>query len=395
MKKRFAMMMTVLGLSIALVACGDKENADTSESETAETAETEDKEYGIENIDPSKYVELGDYEGVAVDVAQAELTDEDVENYMSQELEYYTNTYGLTSYETVSGNAAVKSGDIVNIDYEGKKDGVAFDGGTAQGQHLEIGSGSFIEGFEEGLIGTKPGDTVDLELTFPEEYHAEDLAGQDVVFTVKVNAIEKKTTPEYDDAFFSQVGIEGVTNLDEFKEYYREQMESYMEETNKQAIEDAVWEKVVADAKVTAIPQELLDLYNDTIMGYFENMAAQQGVDLETLVTQSFGVDMASFEADNRDQVEEESRRELIYMAIAQAEGIEITDEVKQEIAKAEYQNYGYADPDEFMNTMGSEDFISYARRSKVSEMLVDKAKVNVSETISFDEMIARENGEG
>lgn len=383
MKKRAAVLLAVLAMSTALAACG-------SEREPAET-EVSQNEASVENIDPSLYVKLGDLDKITVDVPQAELSEEDVAYYMEKELDYYTETYGLGGYEETTAKK-VKDGDVVNIDYQGKKDGVAFDGGTAQGYHLEIGSGTFIPGFEEGLVGAKVGEAVDLELTFPEEYGNEELAGQDVIFTVSVNSVEKKIEPEYDEAFFAQVGIDGVKNMEDFEKYYRGIMEDYLAEANQKAIDDAIWEKVGEEAVVDAIPDVLLDLYVNTINDYFDNMADQYGSDLETMVTDNFGMDMETFHAENLTQAQEESRQELLYMAVAKELGIEVTDDVVQEVAGSMYEDYGYNSPEELINAMGNEDFISYARRVTVAKALADKAKVNVSETITFDEMLSREN---
>lgn len=200
MKKRFAVLLA-LSLTLGVLAgCGDKTNTDggnttESQKESAIAGATAAAEYESEipvvdgDVDVLSNVTLsGDYKGLELSIAkQTEVTDEDVENIAIQ-------TYNQMGAKSNVEKTVVESGDTVNIDFEGKKDGVAFDGGTSQGYNLTIGSGSFIDGFEDGLIGVNVGDTVDLNLTFPEGYQNADLAGQDVVFTVTVNFICASTT---------------------------------------------------------------------------------------------------------------------------------------------------------------------------------------------------------
>ena len=160
--------------------------------------------------DVEQYVTLGEYKGLQVTVTEPAVDDATLETEL--ESVYFAN---VTAENGGITDRAVAEGDTINLDYEGKKDGVAFSGGTAAGASLTIGSGQFIAGFEEGLVGVKPGETVDLDLTFPEEYHSADLAGQAVVFTVTVNYIQPT---EMEDSVVAGMGIDNVTNLEELKQ---------------------------------------------------------------------------------------------------------------------------------------------------------------------------------
>ena len=207
MKKKLCMLVLALCMTASVTACGSKEDTKSSteakKEDTKEESKQEDSQDNKEensgevtedtrivSVAPDEmdqYIKVGEYKGLDVQEDVQEVTDSDID------IQIQTNL-SQNLVEVEDENAEVKNGDVVNIDYEGKKDGVAFDGGTAEGFDLTIGSGSFIDGFEDGLIGAKKGETRDLNLTFPENYQAEELAGQDVVFTVKINAI--KTTPE-------------------------------------------------------------------------------------------------------------------------------------------------------------------------------------------------------
>ena len=211
MKKRTAYLL-ILSLILSLTGCGGTGGSAGNAGGAAAASQSENS--ALDTADLSKLVTLGQYKNLELSVNSAKVTQEDIdaqiENALSSEAEQVEVT-----------NRAVKEGDIVNIDYEGKKDGVAFDGGTAQGYDLTIGSGTFIDGFEDGLIGAKIGDTLDLNLTFPENYGAAELAGQDVVFTVKVNSIKEEKLPELTDELAKKINPE-VKNVDEFKAYIKD-----------------------------------------------------------------------------------------------------------------------------------------------------------------------------
>ena len=166
MKRKILFAGLLFTMAVSMSGCGkaDGENADS-----------------LDDINPDEYVTLGDYKNLEINVDHYEVKDDEVKQYVAKDLDNYVDNYDLYDY-TTTDKQTVSTNDIVNIDYEGKKDGVAFSGGTAQGAHLEIGSGRFIDGFEDGLLGANVGDTVELNLTFPEDYGNDELNGQEVVF---------------------------------------------------------------------------------------------------------------------------------------------------------------------------------------------------------------------
>ena len=203
MKRKILFAGLLVTMAVSMSGCGkaDGENADS-----------------LDDINPDEYVTLGDYKNLEINVDHYEVKDDEVKQYVAKDLDNYVDNYDLYDY-TTTDKQTVSTNDIVNIDYEGKKDGVAFSGGTAQGAHLEIGSGRFIDGFEDGLLGANVGDTVELNLTFPEDYGNDELNGQEVVFTVSINSIDESHLPDYDEAFFANLGIDNVTNYDEYLDY--------------------------------------------------------------------------------------------------------------------------------------------------------------------------------
>ena len=272
MKKNLSVLLVVAMAVTSLTACGSKSEEAASDAasggsstEAAATAGSNDiaslqnldklEVKALDEINPSDYITLGEYKGLTVEVAPASVTDEDVDGYINNLIE-------ANPAKTEITDRPIQKGDIANIDYEGKyaDTGVAFEGGTAQGFDLDIGSGMFIPGFEDGLVGVNLGDTVDLDLTFPEEYGSKDLAGKKVVFTVKVNKISEKSK-EPTDEWAAGLGMEGVTNLEQLKETSKKQLTEEAEATHKADVESAVIDKVIEISEYKDFPQEVLNYY--------------------------------------------------------------------------------------------------------------------------------------
>lgn len=231
----------------------------------------------LSGIDPNDYVEVGTYTDIPVSEAQPEVTDEYVESY----IQYVLSSNQTT--EEVTDRTDVESGDVVNIDYTGRKDGVEFDGGSATGYDLTIGSNSFIDGFEDGLIGHKVGETVDLNLTFPEDYSNKDLAGQAVVFTVKINKISKRVTPELDDAFVASQNIAGVTTVEQYRNYVKNQLMQNAQQTYDQDVQSQIVDYLLDNSTFTKDPPtEMVSRYFDRYQEVLTQYAQQYGLDLDT-----------------------------------------------------------------------------------------------------------------
>ena len=276
-------------------------------------------------------------------------------------------------------------GDTANIDYCGKKDGVAFDGGTAQGFDLEIGSGMFIPGFEDGLVGVKLGETVDLDLTFPEEYGSKDLAGKKVVFTVKVNKISEKSK-ELTDEWAAGLGMEGVSTVDQLKETSKKNLTDEAEETYKTQVEAAVIDKVTEIAEFKELPQEIINRYliqqNKQLENYAQMYTAYgqptTASDIVHIMMQNTAPDQQDPEAYLKDLVNEISQQFVMFAAIAKSENISVSDEDIENYLKEAFDagNTGYSSLDELKGDVDSEDVREGLMTEKVVGFLVDNANV-------------------
>ena len=358
MKRSVALVALISGMVLALSGCGKKE---------------EDMKY-LKDFDATKYVTLGEYKGISVDSTKNEVTDEQVKQYIDYILSYYEKPVEITD------RTNVQDGDIVNIDYVGKKDGVEFEGGSAEGYDLEIGSGTFIDGFESGLVGANKGDTLDLNLTFPEDYGNADLAGQEVVFTVTVNKIQESTIPEFNDEFVKGLGDENITNVADFKEYIKSDLEESAESERVNAINNQIDQAVLASCSVNKIPSGFLDRVYNTMIDGIKDSAEQNGVDAGTIAAYYYQVSADNYEAELKTYVEENIVPEYMIMgAIAQKEGITVSDADIDADIQSTLDEYGAEYTlDEYKEMLGDmESYREYMLVTKVLEFLKDNAVIN------------------
>ena len=365
MKKKLVLLLTAVLTISMLAGCGDKKNeVEGSEEVVQSNEETVDISSfpALKDMDVDKYVTLGNYKEIKVDYEKVTITDADVDRLVSN---YYT-TYA-TQEDGVT-DRAVEMGDIVIIDYVGKKDGVAFDGGTANGASLGIGSGQFIAGFEEGLVGVMPGETVDLELTFPTPYHSAELEGVDVVFTVTVHYILPEKMP---DSVVAKMEIEGVTNEAELRTYLKDMLNEYatgMNESNKQ---NAVLETFINNCEYQEFTPELIAKFEDMSKKMIETLAAGYGTTAENYVSTYYGTDMESFISEYAVQA---LKQYLAMQAVANREGLDITDD-ELELKLQEYAAAtGLSSVEERFGPNAREDFRESFMFDKVFKYLVENA---------------------
>lgn len=269
-------------------------------------------------------VTLGEYKGVEVKREHTLVTEDEV----NAEIEKERNKQAA---EVSVEGRAVAEGDTVNLDYSGSVDGVKFAGGTAEAQTLKIGSHTFIPGFEEQMVGMNIGEEKDLEVTFPQEYHAEELAGKKAVFHVKVNGITETQLPALDDDFAKD--ISEFDTLDEYKADVRAKLEAQAAERDNNAFTNAVIEKVMENATVE-IPEAMVERQIDSMVRNFEARLAQQGLKLADFIKYT-GQDEKSFRNQYREQAEKSVRANLVLEAVENAENFEATEEeIDAEIVK-------------------------------------------------------------
>lgn len=318
MKKKLFVMLAATACVAMMCGCkaGEtKKNENSAGNEIVSGNDVSANRVSVTELNAAEYVEIGEYKGIEISVP-AQTTYEESDYDIQTKLFYFNyvnETEGIT-------DRPVALYDMTNIDYEGKKDGVAFDGGTAQGANLLIGSGQFIEGFEDGLVGVMPGETVDLNLKFPESYGNADLAGQDVVFTVTVNYI-----PEMKDEKVGEVGVADVTTVEGLREHVKNSMDEQAASNYLMTAGDAVIKQITENATFKELPEALLESNKVTYSNYLNQVAAMYGMDGEAYVSAyGGGID---YESAIEQYATTYTKESLVAQVIAEKEGLVLSDE--------------------------------------------------------------------
>ena len=310
-------------------------------------------------------VKLGDYKGLEIEKQDSELTDQDLQDEIDHSL-------GHLADMVVKEDGAVEEGDTVNIDFDGYVDGEQFEGGQADGYDLEIGSGSFIPGFEDQLVGVKTGEEKDVVVTFPEEYHAEELAGKEATFKTKVNEIKYKEVPELTDEIANELDSD-ANSVDEYKENLRKRLSEQKAQDAENVEKEEAINKVTENTTID-IPQAMIDTELDRMVQEFGQRIQQQGLDLQTYF-QISGQDESQLREQMKDDAEQRVKTNLTLSAIADEENIKVTDEdIDKELEKMSSQfNISVED---IKQTLGNTDIIKNdVRIQKVIDLLRDNAK--------------------
>lgn len=309
-------------------------------------------------------VKLGEYKGLTVDKQERNVTDEDVQARLEAAQQQQA--------ELVVTDEAAKDGDTVVIDFEGFKDGEAFEGGKGDNYPLELGSNSFIPGFEDQLVGAKAGDDVEVNVTFPEDYQAEDLAGQPAVFKVHVHEVKQKEVPALDDEFAKDVDDE-VETLDELKEKYRKELEASRQEEADQNVRNLAIKKAVENAEIVELPEEMVHEEAHRQMNQFFQQMQQQGISPE-FYYQLTGTNEQDLHAQFEKDAEQSVRTNLVIEAIAKAENIDVTDEdIANEVKKLSEE---YNMPEEQVRRALSDDMLKQdIQMRRAVDMVTELAK--------------------
>ena len=289
-------------------------------------------------------VTLGEYKGMEVDKTSTRVTQKEVEAKIKEEAEKNARTV------TVEGRP-VQDGDEVILDFEGFVDGEAFEGGKGENYPLTIGSGSFIPGFEEQLVGVEAEKEVEVKVTFPEEYHAEELKGKEAVFKCTVHEIKEKQIPEIDDEFAAEVSE--FDTLDEYKADVKAKIKEQKENEGKQKKEDQAVEKAVANASME-IPEAMIDEQVRQMVNEFAQNMQYQGISFEQYC-QITGMTLEKIQEETRPQAVKRIETRLVLEAIAKAENIEVTEERLDEEIKKMAESYNM-EADKLKELMGEEE---------------------------------------
>ncbi|MBS7576241.1 MULTISPECIES: trigger factor [unclassified Enterococcus] len=308
-------------------------------------------------------VKLGEYKNLAVEVPSEEVTDEDIDAKLKVE-------QSKLAEFVIKEDTAAEDGDVVVIDFAGSVDGVEFEGGKAENHSLELGSGSFIPGFEAQLVGHKAGETLNVEVTFPEEYQAADLAGKDAVFVTTIHEVKAKETPELDDEFAKDVDDE-VETLVELKEKFKAELTEQKATAAQEAKEEAAIQAAVGNAEVVDLPEEMVHEEVHRSMNEFFGNLQRQGIDPQTYY-QITGTSEQDLHDQYAKDAETRVKTNLVIEAIAKTEDFEVNDSEIEEELKSLSEQYNI--PVEQIKTMLSTDMLKH-------DILMKKAVEAITET--------------
>ena len=305
------------------------------------------------------------YKGLNVKPEKVKVTKEEIEHQIEHLLEDYT--------ELVNKEGKVENGDIAVIDFEGFKDGVAFDGGKGENYSLEIGSNTFIPGFEEQVIGMKPEEEKEIKVIFPEDYGVETLKGAPAVFKVKLHEIKQKQARELDEEFFEDLGMEGVDSKEKLEKQVEKEIKAQKEMDNENKYVDTLLEEVSKNVEVD-IPQEMVDEETDRLLKRFEQQMARQGISLDVYYQFT-----QSSEKDLRAQLDKEAYNNVLYRLmleeIMNLEKIEVSQEEADKEAEKLSKEYKM-EKEEFLKQFGGIEMIQYdLEMRKVVELLKEANK--------------------
>lgn len=311
-------------------------------------------------LDPE--VKLGQYKGLKVKKDKVKVSKEEIEHQIGHILDRYA--------ELVSKDGAVEDGDTVIIDFKGFKDNTPFDGGTAENYSLEIGSHSFIPGFEEGVIGMKKGESKDIELTFPDDYMAKDLAGQKVVFNVVLHDIKKRVIPDLTEEFFKDLDMEGVSTKEELEKVVEEEIKTQKEKDAENKFIDSLLETAAKNMTIE-LDKEIIDAEIDRMYKQFVQRLQMQGVSEELYLAYS-GVKKEDILKDMEKEAEARVKYRYMLEAIAKEEKINPTEEEAREELKRVAEMYKVSE-EELLKEFGSLDVVKYdLSMRKAIEILKD-----------------------
>ena len=379
MKKRAIMISMLLVMALSVTGCSQKTATKDKDTKTEETAKTDDAEETesdntegtsedtpttaelMAGIDVEKCVTLGDYKGVTVEKTIQSVTDEDVQNEIDNALANYP----------VEVDQAAKEGDTVNIDYVGKIDGEEFDGGSDQGADLKLGSGKFIDGFEDGLIGARKGETRTLNLTFPEDY-TQDLAGKAVEFTVTVNAV-KEPLSEPTDQWVAD-NIEGYDNIADYKAGIRSEQEENNEQTAENQVRYAAWTQVIDNCTINEYPETLVEVGKKLYEQQVETYAKYAGMELDAYI-ESSGLTQEEYQSNMEEYGKNVAAQALVCQAICDKEGFAIGDDDYQKALQDMLTEYGCTE-DELIQTYGQDNVEQSIMLNRVSNLILENANV-------------------
>lgn len=378
-KWKAAGLCAVTAAVLLAAGCSGKTEDGKTESTQAESQQAEEtEEYVAEDS-----VKLGQYKGIAVTVTEPAVTDEEVEAQIQQMLN------SRAEYKETDREA--KLGDQVNMDYKGLLDGEAFEGGTAEGADLILGSGNFIDGFEDGLVGAKKGDKKSLDLTFPDPYPKNpDLAGKAVVFEVTVNAVKERVVPELTEELIAEVSPDSGT-VEEYRASMREALLNQKQLMIDNQRDTDILNALVEDSEIIC-STERVDKAYETQLETYTNMASMYGLDLATYAS-LMGMDEDGFKAEIRKSAKLMAEQELALKEVARLENIAVEDEDRKTLAA----EYGFDSVEELLeqDNITEEMVDDTALIIKTMKYLVEQADITVAQEEPEESLVSEETVQG
>lgn len=350
MKNKAKVITLLTAVAVLLTACGSKEY--------------------LKDLKPEKYVSLGEYKGIEVQEKEPSVDEGVVDSYLDYMLSTNAEQIEVT-------DRAIKQGDIVSIDYAGYMDGEAFEGGTGSKEDLTIGSGAFIDGFEDGLVGHEIGEQVSLDLTFPDPYQNNPaLSGAPVVFEVTIKGIKEAKIPTLDDAYVESLGLAELHTVEELTDFVYNMFYEDATATFENNIETKITDAVMAGCTFKELPEKFIDRYYQQLIDGMNAQASSQGMILSDYVSSYYGINMDAFTSTMKDNARTISQQYVMFAAIAKAEGITLSEEEIEEEINNRVEAYNYASADEFKNSTDIETFKEALLADKVMDFLKENANI-------------------
>ena len=374
MKKKVYLMILTLCIAFAGTACGTKEKAaeetKTSEEKTEDKKDTEKsgeatRLVSVKDID--KYITIGQYKGLSLEKVVETITDTEVEGSISQDL-------AMTKEEVKDG--VVEEGDTVTVNYVGTENGKEFNGGSAENQEITIGSGGYIPGFEDGILGMKKGETKDVPLTFPEDYIEPSMSGKDVVFKITLQSF--KRAPELNDDWVAK--NTDFKTVEEYKEDKKKLLQESAEKMAESVLYQTAWNQVYESSDVKEYPEKDVKEAYAEFETQIKSYAKQGGMELEDYL-ESQQVSQEAFESQCQEYAEARVKQNLILQGIMDAEGITLEDKESLAVQDELIQTYGVQDLAALVDTYGQTSVDTTIGLIRVERFIVENA--NVEEKIS------------
>lgn len=386
MKKKAVVAMLIMCMAVSAAACGKSSDTEKTTTETTDTKDSEDSEKDSTDTDTkeaassegkrlvsvkdvSKYVTIGEYKGLELTRTSQPVTDDDVQAEIN---------YNLEDNGSEVKDGTVENGDTVTINFTGTIDGKEFDGGSAEDYELVVGDGEMIDGFEDGIVGMKSGETKELDLTFPDDYYEESVAGKAVVFKV---TLQKFTRPaELTDEWVAE-NTEYKT-VDEYRAAVKTQLEDTAVQTADYELYSDAWNEVQAASEIKDYPKEDVDAAKKSYQELNEKYVKDAGMEMADFL-KSQGMSEEDYESECQQYAESKVEQNLIVQGIMDAEGLSIDDEETQKLKDDLIEEYGFASIDEMIETYGEQEVNESLALLRVERFIVDNA--NVTEVAGDD----------